>query len=127
MKITAIADTHWLYEDLKIEETDVLIHAGDWEVKSRQEFDRFVQWLEEVPADIKILVAGNHDFYCKNKSGVVERELNSRDIIYLKDQQYILPNGMILPRKIVTSMLNIKKREFMSFLVSSKRKLGQGQ
>lgn len=71
MRITAISDIHGSLID--IEETDLLIIAGDWsplEIQSTRPKmcdwlkKTFVPYLGSLPAEKIILVAGNHDFIC---------------------------------------------------------------
>ena len=66
MKICAISDTHWMYEDVDVPECDLLLHAGDLEVKNYREMAYFAGWWNKIPAKHKVLTPGNHDFFAEN-------------------------------------------------------------
>ncbi|OKL56618.1 hypothetical protein UA08_08140 [Talaromyces atroroseus] len=45
------------------EHIDVVIHCGDLTQESKiEEFQRTLQYLQEIKADLKLVIAGNHDF-----------------------------------------------------------------
>jgi Icc-related predicted phosphoesterase len=61
-RITAISDTHTYHKQLKIEPTDVLLHAGDYtSIGKLQEVTSFLKWFDEQPAKHKVFIDGNHD------------------------------------------------------------------
>lgn len=63
MKLICISDTHSRHWDLKLPDGDVLIHAGDLTRQGRaEEIEDFNRWLESLPHQHKIVIAGNHDF-----------------------------------------------------------------
>lgn len=75
LKLVCFSDTHknrpWLPDG------DVLIFAGDDDIRNYYELDDFLQYLEAHPHKHKLWIAGNHDFYCQKdpidvflKSGV---------------------------------------------------------
>jgi predicted phosphohydrolase len=62
MHIVAFADTHQFHEELKVEDADVVVCAGDvCRGGEREELDVFLTWFERLPHRHKIFVAGNHD------------------------------------------------------------------
>lgn len=62
MKITTISDSHTNHDQLIIDPTDMLIHAGDFSFQGRlQETIKFLQWIEVQPAKYRIFIEGNHD------------------------------------------------------------------
>lgn len=62
MRITSIADTHNQHNKLVIEETDCLIHAGDFTLDGNvEEVIYFLEWFKDQPAKHKIFIAGNHE------------------------------------------------------------------
>lgn len=68
MKIACISDTHnkHNYIDMRtLQDVDMIIHAGDFTSNGNQsQTISFLQWYESLNIEHKILVAGNHDFYC---------------------------------------------------------------
>ncbi|ATY62480.1 ser/Thr protein phosphatase [Cordyceps militaris CM01] len=59
-RIVCISDTHNC--TVKLPPGDVLIHAGDITNQgSYSELSKAVKWLEELPYEAKIIIAGNHD------------------------------------------------------------------
>ena len=67
MTITHISDTHGVkLKTLQNYPADVLVHSGDFtqsRVHYETDTEEFLEWLSAQPFAIKILVAGNHDFY----------------------------------------------------------------
>ena len=67
MTITHISDTHGAkIKNLKDYPADVLIHSGDFtqsRTHHQSDTEEFLKWLSAQPFDVKILIAGNHDFY----------------------------------------------------------------
>ena len=70
----------------------MLIFAGDGEF--RHVFDRikFNNWLSGLKFELIIAIAGNHDFYCERYPNEIRGYLT--EAVYLKDEPYVLPNGM---------------------------------
>lgn len=68
MKIVCISDTHHKHRyinPLDLQDADMIIHAGDFTSNGNQaQTITFLKWYESLPIKHKILIAGNHDFYC---------------------------------------------------------------
>ncbi len=92
MRIVAISDTHTQHCDLQIPDGDVLIFAGDGEFRTPADIIDFDIWLSTLDHDIIIVIAGNHDFFCERYPNDVQKYL--KEAIYLRDEQYVLENGM---------------------------------
>ena len=63
MKIVAISDTHMQESSVKIPECDILIHAGDFDIRTLDHLEQVNAWFYNQPAKHKICIGGNHDFY----------------------------------------------------------------
>ena len=94
MRIVAISDTHTKHRDLNLPKGDVLIFAGDGEFRNSLELFGFDEWLSGLKYKCIIAIAGNHDFYCERFPNEVRNYLTKA--VYLKDEPYVLPNGMTL-------------------------------
>ncbi len=92
MRIVAIGDTHTQHRDVVVPDGDVLLFAGDGEFRSALDLVDFNDWLSSFKYEHIIAIAGNHDFFCERFPGEIDRYLT--EAIYLRDEQYILPNGM---------------------------------
>ena len=58
-----ISDTHLEESSVKIPKCDLLIHAGDADIRTLDHLEQLNGWFYNQPAKYKIYVAGNHDFY----------------------------------------------------------------
>jgi Icc-related predicted phosphoesterase len=94
MRIVALGDTHTRHWDVSLPKGDVLIFAGDAEFRSVLDLVNFNAWLSVLKYQAIIVIAGNHDFFCERYSNDVRKYLTKA--VYLKDEQFILPNGMKL-------------------------------
>jgi Icc-related predicted phosphoesterase len=94
MRIVAISDTHTDHRKLQVPEGDVLVFAGDGEFRSGSDLINFNSWLSELKHQVIIAIAGNHDFFCERCPEQIGLYLTKA--VYLKDQEYVLPNGMTL-------------------------------
>jgi len=87
MKITFISDTHGSHDQLKLEPTDMLIHAGDIsKLGQPEEIQKFLDWWEALPVKHKIFIGGNHDFYLEKSPGLFRRML-SNNYVYLENRE----------------------------------------
>lgn len=85
-KIFAFADTHGMYRRLQVPVgADVLICAGDaCEGFNPNELKDFYAWYNELPAKLRIFVAGNHDMVF-DKQPVFARSLIPGGIVFLEN------------------------------------------
>jgi Icc-related predicted phosphoesterase len=91
MRLVFISDTHMQHDALDIPECDVLIHAGDFSGwGSQQDLERFVPWLASRPAREKVFIAGNHDFICEQKPGLVQTLAREAGVHYLADAEFVV-------------------------------------
>ncbi len=63
--IVCVSDTHELHREVDIPLGDILIHAGDFTMFSKNSaaISDFNEWLGELPHKWKIVVPGNHEFF----------------------------------------------------------------
>ncbi len=85
-KLTLISDTHSLYHPDTLPDGDILIHAGDHSMEGTpKEVLSSIEWLASQPHEHKILVAGNHDFFCERFSFAMKEFCSDAGLIYLQD------------------------------------------
>lgn len=99
MKIVLISDTHSLHPKMrhKIPQGNVLIHGGDCtNIGKENEVKEFIDWFKNIDGfDIKILIAGNHDFGFEKKEQwfldlIDSEKLKEHNCVYLEDSEYII-------------------------------------
>lgn len=60
--IVCISDTHTYHKRVTVPEGDILVHAGDFCGRGDPlEVGHFLDWMESLPHETKIVVPGNHD------------------------------------------------------------------
>ena len=62
-KLVIISDTHTFHKNVALPEGDILIYAGDAEIRSDMELMFFINWFESLDYKHIIWIGGNHDFY----------------------------------------------------------------
>lgn len=80
IKIVAISDTHSNHEKIEIPECDILIHSGDFvnshtmpQSQAESATKEFSDWISSLKqAKRKIIVPGNHDFFCQRNEDTVK-------------------------------------------------------
>lgn len=87
MKIVCLADTHGLHRRVQVPDGDVLVHAGDFTERGEPaEVDNFLDWLEALPHEHKVFIAGNHEFYVEEQNEYfVEQVKTIPRVAYLQD------------------------------------------
>ncbi|GAA3923892.1 metallophosphatase domain-containing protein [Litoribacillus peritrichatus] len=92
MRFVVISDTHGMYPKVSVPDGDVLIHCGDILARGRlSEIDTLNGWLESLPHEHKIIIAGNHDrCFQKHQQETLEKLTSA---IYLQDSSVVI-NGL---------------------------------
>lgn len=89
MDICAISDTHGRHKDIEeyLQPADVLVHAGDLsKFGDKKGTIQFFEWLEKLPYEKKIVIAGNHDWVFEQEPEWVLEELKKYpSLVYLND------------------------------------------
>lgn len=90
MKIILISDTHSQHGSFKLPEGDMVIHAGDFSKRGREEEVReFLDWYAALPHPHKVLIAGNHDFLAEREPEKF-RGMLPENIHYLEDEEVVI-------------------------------------
>lgn len=91
MRIVALSDTHGYHDEVDVPDGDILIFAGDMCGHSTiDSVEEFGYWMDTLPHEHKIYIAGNHDWPFVNQK---ERAKNRVNAIYLEDGFTII-NGI---------------------------------
>jgi Icc-related predicted phosphoesterase len=90
MRLVIVSDTHQQHRKMRLPDGDVLIHCGDFlggplYNQGLQLLD-FNSWLDELPFEHKILIAGNHDHLLGLPDHAEEWRQQLTDCIYLQDE-----------------------------------------
>src|ERR1700690_3016439 len=101
MKLILISDTHNLHDQVPKIECDVLVHAGDLTMGgTMKEIMKAGNWIQNYPAEFKVVIAGNHDFGFEKDRPLAEVNLchdilghKDDSVIYLQDSAVML-NGV---------------------------------
>jgi len=89
MRIVCLSDTHSLQEEIKIPEGDMLIHAGDFTSRGKEEeIIAFNYWLGKLDFQYKVIIAGNHDFLFDKEPEKAEKLITNAT--YLNDSEIII-------------------------------------
>jgi Icc-related predicted phosphoesterase len=86
-KIVAVSDLHGRHKKVTIPECDMLLVAGDLTPKGEiPMFGSFCRWLEDQPAEHKVVIAGNHDWclFREHVKDACERQLQDTGAVYLQ-------------------------------------------
>ena len=94
MKITIISDTHNKHNELDqllTEESDVIIHCGDFTSMGYiEEVKKFLNWFSNLNQFThKIFIAGNHDFSFEENFDEV-KDLIPSNVIYLENSEVVI-------------------------------------
>lgn len=89
-RITAISDTHGKHKQITsaLPGGDILLHSGDISsMGHNQEITDFCKWFDGINNyDLKVFIAGNHDYGFQNRADEVMEIVNSyKTIDYLQD------------------------------------------
>jgi predicted phosphohydrolase len=65
LRLVLLGDTHQLHREVDVPDGDILIHAGDFTMlsKNMSAIGDFNTWLGELPHRYKIIVPGNHEYF----------------------------------------------------------------
>lgn len=64
VRVTVISDTHWMHEELRLPQGDLLIHCGDMfdlDRRASSDLKKLDSWFGRQPFDKIVCTGGNHD------------------------------------------------------------------
>ena len=89
MEIIALSDMHGEFYNIKIEDCDVIVVAGDSELRNEIQSMDFLNWISKQPSKYKVVVAGNHCFFPYNNNAIFRRMALDKNVIYLEERRSI--------------------------------------
>ncbi len=101
-KIVIISDTHTFHNKVELPKGDILIHAGDLEIRNTLELQIIIEWFESLDFKHIIWVGGNHDFYLEK--------------LYKEELKPIMPNNI---HYLINSSIEIEGIKFWGSPFSS--------
>jgi predicted phosphohydrolase len=95
IKFICTSDTHDRFQDMKIPEADVLLHAGDFtkHKHSLQGLVRFNEFLGTLPHKYKYVIGGNHEVSLSRNE---KNEAKLTNATYIKHQKIELFGGAVV-------------------------------
>lgn len=103
MKIVHISDTHgahgpllesWLLDIFDREQPDMIIHSGDFMMKSMdwKSAEDFINWYMKLPFKHKLLIPGNHDCFIEmlSKNDYVRNQLKPKELHLLMAESVVI-------------------------------------
>jgi predicted phosphodiesterase len=91
MKIVTLSDTHGKHYEInsQLPSGDIIIHAGDSTPRGdSSDIEEFCRWYGDLDYDVKIMIAGNHDWGFQSNSDQMSYLAESYGLIYLNDSGY---------------------------------------
>ena len=89
MKIVSLSDTHTKHRQITIPKGDILIYAGDFEIRNIIDLVEMRDWLNELPFKYIVTIFGNHDF-TEPASNEYLKEVFGKKIHYLCNDSIII-------------------------------------
>nr|POE56048.1 putative rhamnogalacturonate lyase c [Quercus suber] len=107
IRIVCISDTHCLIPT-DVPDGDLLIHAGDLtNAGTPTELQAQIDWLDSLPHEHKIAIAGNHDTFLDARSRQTLAPADRLDTLDWKGVRYLQHASVSLPFHAGTRLLNI--------------------
>jgi Icc-related predicted phosphoesterase len=88
MRVCLISDTHGKHGVLRVPECELLVHCGDFSRggRTRQQLDDTLAWMARQAVAHRILVAGNHDFFCEREPAAARAACAAAGVRYVCDE-----------------------------------------
>lgn len=88
IRIVAISDTHCMQDEFAIPDGDILLHAGDLTFSGTlDELEPVNEFFGSLPHPVKLVIAGNHDFYLERAPQEAQAALSN--CTYLQDEAFV--------------------------------------
>ncbi len=84
-KLVIISDTHTKEKNVILPKGDILIHAGDFDIRDPIDLDYIIKWFQSLDFKHIVWIGGNHDFYLEElfKQGISPYQRIPKNIHYL--------------------------------------------
>lgn len=87
MRIVCISDTHGDHQSYNPPPAKIIVHTGDFTNQGLEfEVDKFLLWYSNLPHPHKLLISGNHDFFCEKHPDEMRHKCSLLGITYLQDE-----------------------------------------
>lgn len=97
MKITCLSDTHMHHKKIKMPETDMIIHAGDFTYHGEfDEVKKFLQWYGEQKAKHKLLICGNHEVEISKQPIQLLKQMCENEGVQLLHNSHTVIQGLTI-------------------------------
>jgi len=83
MKLVIISDTHTKEKDIILPKGDILIHAGDFDIRGSLDLQIIIEWFESLDFKHIVWIAGNHDLYLEQLFKANINPIMPENIYYL--------------------------------------------
>ena len=91
LNVVAISDTHGMHRSVKVPDSDVLIHCGDFCRLGRvEEVKDFAAWLQALPHEHKLVTAGNHDKPVARERQRIRRMFEQAGVKLLLNEEVVI-------------------------------------
>ena len=100
VRLVLISDTHMMHRKLDMPPGDILIHAGDFSNRGKEEEIReFDTWLEGLEYKHKVVVPGNHDTGTDKEALMKDRKQREEEGETLEEA--VMTNALVLCNRMV--------------------------
>jgi len=100
VRLVLISDTHMMHRKLEMPPGDILIHAGDFSNRGKEEEIReFDSWLGELEYKYKVVVPGNHDTGTDREALIKDRKQREEEGETLEEA--VMKNATVLCKRMV--------------------------
>lgn len=126
-KILLLSDTHTHHRQIQQESADIILVAGDFSMRSREEeLQDFLVWIREFHRGPVVLICGNHDRFIWHQPQRFHQLLDEFDIHYLDNSEITLQGIRIWGSSYMPSVLPGLSRRFELDDENERKKIWEG-